>query len=346
MLSLLTAALLAQAPLGVGQVPTSQQSNFPAANYPQHLFGDSTKQCVQWSFGGTGWRCLLGEGDTATSAAGIQVLSSPPSSPATGRTYFDSTKGCQQTWTGAAWSPADCPISSAPTQPTPPNTLLSPASSPPSTSVIGATYFDTSVGCLRTWNGTTYNTCPSPAPTVPQIFLAPAASDPATSTIGATYFNTSGKCLKTWNGTAWSPVSCSNAVAGVPSAASPPIGTAAGDMFYDTALKCARKYNGTSWGNCLTTQACVSFTASGLSIPFLGVSTAATLITFPGAIGGSPCHVTNPGGAAAPTGTRGDCFVTSAANQVSVQWISNTGPLSALISIPNGAYNVCSEVLW
>jgi hypothetical protein len=276
-----------------------------ASTYDGRIIFNDTADCLAFADGGQ-WKCLLEADQAAASAQGTELRSSAPSAPSPGRTYFDTTKGCQQTWTGAAWVPAQCPISNAPNQPTTPNTLASPSAS------------------------------------------APSGTFPA----GTGYYNTSCKRILTFDGTTWEqcPVNVATAMAQNSNAPTLPSGQASanrGNVYFDTTLGCTRATrDGLNWGPCLTTQVCVPFSVSGLSIPALGVSTAPTLVTFPGALSGSPCHVTRSSGAVAPTGSRGDCFVTATPNQVSVQWISNTGLLSAVVSIPNGTYNVCSEVIW
>lgn len=255
MLSILLAATLAQAPIGVGQVPTTTlESSFPPSSYVQHIFIDSTRKCLLYS-DGLAWKCLVEEGDPVS---GVESLSSAPSSPVAGRTYFDTTKGCPQTWTGSAWYPTTCPLLSVPAQPSPPNTLLSPASTPPTTSIVGATYYDTSAGCLRTWNGTTYNTCPAPTPSAPQVFLSPASSPPSTSVLGASYFDTGLGCIRTWNGSAFVPAACPptsqpvvpNILLGP--AGSPPATSVVGATFYDTSGGCLRTWTGSAYTACST----------------------------------------------------------------------------------------------
>lgn len=159
MLSLVLAVTLSQAPLGVGQVPTSSLPSFPPASWPQHIFIDSTKKCFMYSDGVT-WKCLVEEGDAATSSNGLRSLPSAPSAPATGDTYYDSTKGCLQTWTGVAWVPSACPITSAPSVPAVPQILYPPAASAPTGTIpAGGIYVDTTLGCARRHNGTAWGEC-------------------------------------------------------------------------------------------------------------------------------------------------------------------------------------------
>lgn len=75
--------------------------------------------------------------------------------------------------------------------------------------------------------------------------------------------------------------------------------------------------------------------ASGLSIPLLGVQTAAVTSTVAGAQVGAFCEVQDVGFGL--LGASGICVVTSA-NTVTTRWVSNGGALSAVLSIPNGNY--------
>lgn len=71
MFSTLLLITLAQAPLGIGQVPTTSLPSFPPASYIQHIFFDQTTKCLMHTHGGTSWRCLAEEGyvDAAVSTA-------------------------------------------------------------------------------------------------------------------------------------------------------------------------------------------------------------------------------------------------------------------------------------
>lgn len=210
-----------------------------AADYEGRIIFNDTQDCLGFARAG-GWRCLQETGrpaQTATSAEGLQVLGGPPGSPAPGRTYFDSTKGCQQTWTGSAWSPATCPLTSAPSQPQPPNTLLSPAASTPTgPAPAGAAYYNTTCKRLLTYDGAAWETCPSSAATVmAQNSNAPSLPPgQAAANRGNVYFDTTLGCTRSTR-------------------------------------------DGLTWGDCLTTERCQDFTVSGLSIPLAGVTATATL---------------------------------------------------------------------
>lgn len=323
MLSIALALLLAQAPLGVGQVPTSSLPSFPPASYVQHIFFDATTKCLMHTHGGTSWRCLAetGEVTSAISAATSGLAS-------TG--YVD---GAAATVSGNI--------------PTVPRIFLAPTSSAPSTSTVGASYYNTTMGCMQTWTGSAWTpvTCPlltAPAqPTAPNTFLSPTASDPATSVTGATYFNTTGKCLKTWNGSTWSPATCPTTatVASVPNAASPPTGTAPGDMFNDTVQGCTRRYSGSSWGQCLTTEACGTATVTGITLP-IGLSTPTSTATIAGAVAGRPCTVSAPSGSLLNVGVSATCSITSA-NTASFRMQGSLG-----LAIVGGTYIACTHIPW
>lgn len=189
--------LLGQAPLGVGGVQEHLIPNYPAANYIQHIFvkkptngGDG---CLMFSNNGLGWVCLMERGenaDTATFATtagtattsttavsattsitsdGVRALASAPSSPDPGATYLDTTKGCIQTWAGAAWTPATCPLLSVQPYPSPPNTLGDPASSDPVGVNTGYTYWNTVSACFRTWSGSSWLATGCVSPDVPAL---------------------------------------------------------------------------------------------------------------------------------------------------------------------------------
>lgn len=248
-LALLSAALLSQLCLNPTGIPRYQEpvcANPNTTNQHIIFIGDSTSQCLAIADGGQ-WKCLLGADQAAASAQGVETRSSPPSSPAPGRTYFDSTKGCLQTSVGGVWLPASCPISSAPNQPTAPNTLLSPsASTPAGTYPTGTSYYNTTCKTILTYDGASWETCPSNvatamaqssnAPTLP-----PAA---ANSNKGNVYFDTTLGCVK-------------------------------------------HTREGLTWGECLTTEKCVSVAVSGLSIPLAGVSTTSTVAMVGARVGAS-----------------------------------------------------------
>lgn len=247
-LAILVASTLAQNPFGIPGTTTANMSSYPPANYTQHLFTDLTKQCVQWSFGGTGWQCLLGANQTAASTNGVRSLASAPASPSGGDTYYDTTKGCLQTWGGSSWTPSSCPSAA----PTAPNTLLNPASSPPTTSIVGASFYDTALGCLRSWNGTSFTACaPTTQPTPPNTLLNPAASAPTTSIVGASYYDTVLGCVRTWNGSSFtvcpptSQPSAPNTL--LAPAATAPTTSIIGAAYYDTTLGCIRSWTGSAW---------------------------------------------------------------------------------------------------
>lgn len=75
--------------------------------------------------------------------------------------------------------------------------------------------------------------------------------------------------------------------------------------------------------------------ASGLSIPLLGLQTAPVTSTIAGAQVGAFCEVQSIGFAA--LGASGVCEIT-APNIATTRWVSNAGPLSGILNIPNGSY--------
>lgn len=85
-----------------------------------------------------------------------------------------------------------------------PSILLSPSATDPTTSTTGATYFNTSGKCLKTWNGTGYSpaTCPSTTATsVPSYSTAPAG----TFQQGDMFNDSTQNCTRRYSGTAWGP---------------------------------------------------------------------------------------------------------------------------------------------
>lgn len=184
-----------------------------------------------------------------------------------------------------------------------------------------------------------------------------SATPPSVLQVGDAYVDTSQSppCLRiSIDGSTWGACLADSTPADlerVPSYSSAPglpSGNASfnrGARYFDTTQNCTRAtVDGLSWGGCLTTEVCTTFTASGLSIPLLGINTNPVSVTLSGARVGSPCHVTRPVGGSLVSTARSECQVT-AANTLSVQWVSNTGALGALLSIPNGTYSVCTQVV-
>jgi hypothetical protein len=345
-------ATLAQIPTGIPQQPTN---NFPdAGQYPQHLLKDSTLQKMAYSRsrdgGPSAWGYFLDEEVFSAPRIALAPAPAPPSGtfPA-GTYYFDTACAVIRTYNGSTWSP--CPPGPSSTSSVP-----SAAGPPTGTFATGATYYDTTAGCLRTWSGSAFSACPT-QPQVPRILLPPQAGVPTGPfPVGTAVYDTTCAVIRTYNGSAWSacPSSGNSSVAtAMQQNASPPTLPAnqananKGNVYFDTSLACVRETrDGLNWGECLTTQKCVAFTITGLSIPVLGVSTAPQAVPFTGAIANTPCHVTRSTGGTAPAGARADCAVSTTPNQLTVQWVSNTGALSAVLSIPNGTYYACSEVIW
>lgn len=91
------------------------------------------------------------DASVATGTAGLASTSYVTSAVATGVVGLASTA-----YVDAASATVSASI------PVVPRILLSPASSAPSTSTVGASYYDTALGCIRSWTGSTWSplTCP------------------------------------------------------------------------------------------------------------------------------------------------------------------------------------------
>jgi hypothetical protein len=298
--------------LSTGQIPTGipQQptTNFPSPTaYPQHLLKDSTRQCMAYS----------------------RVRDGLP-----------------------GWA---CFVEEGET--TARTNGLRSLSSPPASPSPGDTYSDTTKGCLQTWSGSAWTpaTCPPttvpPSPQPPNTLLNPAATAPSGSfPVGASFYDTSQRCVRsTNNGTAFDDCPVNSTGAAMPQSGSPPAlppGQATsnrGRVYFDTAQSCTRATrDGLNWGPCLTTEVCTTANVTGLSIPLAGISTAATL-TLAGATPGRPCRASYP--TYMPLNASAVCRVT-AANTVEYRFQSNSGLLSGVLAVPNGAYAFCTEVIW
>lgn len=191
----------------------------------------------------------------------------------------------------------------------------------------------------------------------PSTGVRATSTPPAPTQVGDAYVDTTQvpPCLRlsvdgsTWGACLAPPMATDlERVPAYATAPSLPAGSATlnrGARYFDTTLGCTRSTtDGLTWGACLTLEACTNFTASGLSVPVLGITTTPVNVTLAGARVGSPCHVTRPVGGAVVATARSECQVT-AANAIAVQWVSNSGPVGALLSIPNGTYSVCTEVV-
>lgn len=230
-----------------------------------------------------------------------------------------------------------------------PTTQVQPASTPPTASAVGATYYDTTSGCLRTWNGTAYTACPTPStqPTPPNTLLSPSASAPAgTYSAGTTYYNTTCKALLSHDGAAFAAcptTTAATAMAQSSNAPALPPGLASqnrGNVYFDTTSGCTRSTrNGLTWGPCLTTESCTTATVAAVAIPLLG-ATGQTTATIPGAIAGRACTVAPPTGQLITIGVTPQCSVT-AANTPTFRFSGGVG-----LAIAGGTYTICTEVLW
>lgn len=83
---------------------------------------------------------------------------------------------------------------------------------------------------------------------------------------------------------------------------------------------------------------CFPQAVSGLSIPILGVQTAPIVVTATGALVGHPCEVGST--SFDPVGAEGVCRVITS-GVATLRWKANAGPLSSVLAIPNGTYQVC-----
>lgn len=181
---------MAQVPFGI---PQRTWATFQDPSlYQQHMMKDSTNQrmCYTRNISGTWeWKCWADSDAPVPVANGVRSMSSPPSSPVSGDTYFDSTKGCAQWYVGGSWLPASCPLTTAPAQPTWPWLLGQAGASAPlcsgSACPDGTAYYNT---------------------TCKQILLKTAgswASCPA-QTVGDTKWDTVDSCHKDYDGSTWS----------------------------------------------------------------------------------------------------------------------------------------------
>jgi len=214
-LSLLLALTLAQFAPNQNPLGIPRRGLYPdggTTTYPQHMFlqtdGGVTADaigCVKVTRGAD-FECLAWLSDVPTAPTAPQVFLAPASSPpsgtrAVGDSYYDTLLGCLRTWSGSAWTPATCPITSIPAQPVPPNTLLSPAASDPSTSTTGATYFNTSGRCLKSWNGASWS--PSACPSTAVASTPSASTPPVGTTAGDRFWDSTQGCTRVYNGTSW-----------------------------------------------------------------------------------------------------------------------------------------------
>lgn len=197
-----------------------RRSNFADAGtsqWPNHIIirydGGTTPDAVTClaASHGPAFECLAWESQIPTVPApptAPQLLLAPsasdPSGPhVVGDTYYNTTIGCHRAWNGSAFAPVTCPITSAPSQPTPPNTLGSPSATDPATSTTGYTYFNTSGRCLKVWTGSAWSpaSCPNPAVTA----VPPSSTAPTGASTGDLFTDSTQGCIRRYSGSAWGP---------------------------------------------------------------------------------------------------------------------------------------------
>lgn len=153
-LALLSAALLSQTCNTPSGIAVFSEPLCPSATtYQYRVLANTSAKCLAFARDGL-WHCLA-EADAPSN--GLRSLSSAPSTPIAGETYYDTTKGCLQSWDGSAWAPSVCPST------TPAVTVGSSAPSLPSGDASlnrGRFWLDTTAGCTRqTPDGLAWGDC-------------------------------------------------------------------------------------------------------------------------------------------------------------------------------------------
>lgn len=215
---------------------------------------------------------------------------------------------------------------------------------------VGGAYFDTTVGCPRWYNGTSYSVCPVNASQMSSAISTATSGLATTSALNTAISNevaARNSAISTATTGLATSASVTAAVAAEAAARNTAIGTATAPLATSasvTAEATTRAAADTAINAAIaalqaTTQlSCVNATLTGLAIPLTGGLSSVVAVNVPNAPVGTACFV---GGAnRVPAGARPDVVV-STAGVASVAFVGGGGLLSGVISIANGTYRIC-----